>query len=193
MWKITNQFNLFNPSDFLLAVFFVLYVVRCFRTFTFRSVLSFFLRTLLCDDRSVENPIFSLPVLNLLISALEVDNFYICLQLLWHPSNDDYSQWFQSLNHLLKSLAKFQSRCFRLHSPIGAAGYCAFLRYSVKNPIIAVFRWYVHVWNYTDSVHMQIMCYRMIAVLLPDVHSKWHTTFSDCHAEIRCDHTVEAF
>ena len=33
----------------------------------------------------------------------------------------------------------------------------------------------------------------MIAVLLPDVHRKWHATFSDCHAEIRCDHTIKTF
>ena len=26
-----------------------------------------------------------------------------------------------------------------------------------------------------------------------DVHCEWHTAFSDRHAEIRCDHTVEAF
>ena len=152
--KITNQFNLFNPTDFLLAVFFVLYVVRCFRTFTFCSVLSFFLLTLLCADRSVENPIFSLPVFNLLVSTLEVDDFYVCLQFLWHPPNDNHSQWFQSPDHLLKTLAKFQSWRFRFYSPIGAAGYCASLRYSVKNPIVAIFRRYVHVWNHTDSVHV---------------------------------------
>lgn len=33
----------------------------------------------------------------------------------------------------------------------------------------------------------------MVAVLLPDVHCERHTTFSDRHAEIRCNHAVEAF
>ena len=149
--------------------------ILCSRSSCF-LVFDFFL-----NEFPVLYPIFSLLILDLLTSGLEIDDFHVRIEFRWYFPYNDNSERLYAPFHFFKAYTEFFSGCSGFNSSIGATCYGASFWHTIKSPVISILWRYAHVRNHLYLVHTEIMSHGMISVFVPDIHSKWHTIFTDCH------------
>ena len=120
--------------------------ILCSRSSCF-LVFDFFL-----NEFPVLYPIFSLLILDLLTSGLEIDDFHVRIEFRWYFPYNDNSQRLYAPFHFFKAYTEFFSGCSGFNSSIGATCYGASFWHTIKSPVIAMLRRYTYVRNNFNSL-----------------------------------------